>query len=87
MTVVANKRVKDNPEFKIYIISTQTFKFSLHHVILNDSSCQWNIRDSFVEKKNQKVVRIIHAHGHQFKNALFVCKECVIICLKMYFLV
>lgn len=34
---------KDVLEFKIFIILTRTFKFYLGQVILNDSSCKWNI--------------------------------------------
>lgn len=54
-------RVKHFPELKIYFISTQTLKFYLPHVILNDSSCQWNWRQF---NRNKQAVNINYAQDH-----------------------
>lgn len=43
-------RVKDVLEFKVHIITTQfSIIIHLHCVILHDSSCQWNIGESFIK--------------------------------------
>lgn len=45
-------------KFELYTISAQTLTFYLHHVILNDGSCQWNTVVSFIAKKSYGIMHM-----------------------------